>query len=281
MEADAGFVESPPSSDGSATLHNAHVRDKALDALIAAIKVPGGFAEDLRGLAFVCTATWREEQVWDGLVRVQCGAARRTHLMYAAWTGDVARVRSLLTPRHARTGPAAQLALTDSNGRTALAWAAAGGDAETLRCLLEMGARVSVTVLEAAIEGEHLELFGMLLAKAREAHVARIADPAYERRADIEIAKAWCPQREISAEMVELDVNARNGDGLSLLHIAALERNTAVAEALIRAGADVNVLDLVSTRVDTPPTLLFNCYNNPPNTSPIRNPDTNSGILCY
>ena len=131
---------------------NASVRDSALDAIIAAIKAPDGFAEDLHGLAGLCRATWVEEQVWDGLVRVQCGVLRRTHLMYAAWKGDVARVKRLLTPRHARMRPAAQLELADSNGQTALAWAALGGSADTVRFLLGMGARVNTAVLVSGVK---------------------------------------------------------------------------------------------------------------------------------
>ena len=219
---------------------NASVRDSALDAIIAAIKAPDGFAEDLHGLAGLCRATWVEEQVWDGLVRVQCGVLRRTHLMYAAWKGDVARVKRLLTPRHARMRPAAQLELADSNGQTALAWAALGGSAITVRFLLGMGARVGTAVLVTAAEGGNVEIFGMLLSGASAALVARMADSAYDRRADVEVAKAWCPQGGITADMIERDVNARGEGGDTLLNRAADFGNTAVTEALLRVGADVN-----------------------------------------
>jgi ankyrin repeat protein len=237
---------------------NASVRDSALDAIIAAIKAPDGFAEDLRGLAGLCTATWFESQVWDGLARVQRGAARRTHLMYAAWKGDVARVERLLTPRHARMRPAVQLELTDSSGRTALDWAALGGSADTVRFLLGMGARVGSAVLVTAAEGGNVEIFGMLLSGASAALVARMADPAYDRRADIEIAKAWCPQRAISADMIERDVDARSEYGWTLLMCAASAGNMAVAEALIRAGADVNAKENVRPRASLPLSLPLN-----------------------
>lgn len=75
------------------------VGDLFLSALMIAFQDETGrrgYAEDLRFAAGICRATWGEEQIWNGLARVQRGASKRTHLMYAAWKGDVDRVRWLL-----------------------------------------------------------------------------------------------------------------------------------------------------------------------------------------
>jgi hypothetical protein len=117
-----------------------------------------GFGQDVDHLAALCRETWGEEQWWDavkdlphGRVRqegpalVHCSlpfwcergpfSAGRTHLMYAAQAGDVARLTWLLAR-------GAQLELKDWKGRTALFWAAREGRMATLRALLARGATV-------------------------------------------------------------------------------------------------------------------------------------------
>jgi ankyrin repeat protein len=63
---------------------------------------------------------------------------------------------------------------------------------------------------------------------------------ARNRILDVDIAKSWCPQGGISANMIERDVNARGDKNSTLLMASADKGNATVAEALIRAGADVN-----------------------------------------
>ena len=94
-----------------------------------------GFAEDLRWAAGLCRTTWAEEQLWEGLVNVQRGRQKRTHLMYASMKGDVERVRWLL----ARGSPTE---LKGSEGRTALWWAAFYNRAEVAGVLTAAGANV-------------------------------------------------------------------------------------------------------------------------------------------
>ena len=62
-----------------------------LDALFIAFqseKGRAGFAHDLRWCAGLCTATWNEEALWNGLVHVRRGKQKRTHLIFAAQRGD-------------------------------------------------------------------------------------------------------------------------------------------------------------------------------------------------
>ena len=141
------------------------VPQRFLDALfVAAQSEPGrkGFAEDLVWCAGLCRTTWREEALWNGLVHVRRGEGKRTHLMYAAARGDVARVRWLL----ARGAPTE---LADVRGGTACIWASLRGHVEVVRVLLAAGANVNAadaygeTALHSASNG-HVEVVRVLLA---------------------------------------------------------------------------------------------------------------------
>jgi hypothetical protein len=113
------------------------VPERFLDALFIAFqseKGRAGFAYDLRWCAGLCAATWREEALWNGMVHVQRGRRKRTHLMYAADRSDVARVRWL----RARGAPTE---LVDyPSGRTACFSASEKGHVEVVRALLAAGA---------------------------------------------------------------------------------------------------------------------------------------------
>ena len=91
--------------------------------------------------------------------------------------------------------------------------------------------------------------------------VPRVGAPkvptAYDRRADIEIAKEWCPQKGITAGMIERDLNARGEDGMTLLVYAA--------KALIQAGADVDAMDDFRSTA-----LTCAAYNRNPHCAPRR-----------
>ena len=103
-----------------------------LDALFIAFqseKGRAGFAEDLQQCAGLCTATWREEALWNGLVHVRRGEFKGSHLMHAARRGNVARVRWLL----ARGAPTE---LAEKIGYTACTLASEKGHVEVVRALL-------------------------------------------------------------------------------------------------------------------------------------------------
>ncbi len=75
----------------------ANERNRAIDALtIAAQHDECALASDLAAVGSLCVATRREEPLWAALARVPHGPLKRTALMYAAKTGDFARVRFLI-----------------------------------------------------------------------------------------------------------------------------------------------------------------------------------------
>lgn len=273
---------SPSSTDGggaqSPRAHNN--QNRAIDIFnIVAQFGKSAHASTVHDAVYTCKVAWIQEPLWSGLARVQSGAARRSHLMFAAWKGDAARVQWLL----ARSSPDAQLELADARGWTALAWAAFGGGAEAVRCLVGAGARVNSRATRvhngetpltlAAVRG-HEDAVAALLAAPdidvnassdsgwtalmfaeRNGHASTSAllrahgATAYDRRGDLEIAKAWCrPLHNISAGMIEGDINTRGVPSSvsqhpwcwTLLMHAAHAGDSNVACALIRAGADVN-----------------------------------------
>jgi hypothetical protein len=143
------------------------VPQRFLDALFIAFqseKGRAGFAYDLRWCAGLCTATWREEALWNGLGRVRRGWRNITHLMYAAGrTGDVARVRWLLAR-------GASVNVKTYDGRTALHYASACGNAEIVQLLLAEGANVDPWTPPAAILDPFADPFA----------VVKVSAPIYE-----------------------------------------------------------------------------------------------------
>ena len=146
-----------------------------------------GFGQDVDHLAALCRETWGEEQWWDAVKDLPHGrvvregpaaqgatepvgyergpfSAGRTHVMYAAQAGDVARLKWLLAR-------GARLELEDWEGRSALFWAAREGRMGAVRELLARGAAVDAarndgyTPLIIASALGHLEVVRQLLAR--------------------------------------------------------------------------------------------------------------------
>lgn len=129
------------------------VESRKLDSFILAMQSETGrkgWAHDFRWAAGLCTATWREEALWNGLSLLARGTHGRTHLMYAAYAGDVARIHWLL-----KRGAALRLTelpdtsgsydySSDGGGRAAIHWAAAGGHVPAIEALLNAGAEVDM-----------------------------------------------------------------------------------------------------------------------------------------
>jgi hypothetical protein len=146
----------------------------ALSIAFRSAKGRAGFAEDLRWCAGLCRATWCDEATWSGLVHVQRGPKKRTHLMYAALRGDATRVRWLL-----ERGASAALSHT---GYAPLTWAAERGHLEVVRILLAAGANVRAetvcgvrrgwTALHSASSSGDVEVVRALLAAGADVTVA-------------------------------------------------------------------------------------------------------------
>jgi ankyrin repeat protein len=179
--------------------------DRFLDALIIAFQSEAdraGYAEDLRLAAGICSATWGEEQLWSGLVNVQCGERFRTHLMFAAKTGNTARVLWLLAR-------GAQTELKDERGWTALLWAAFNGHDGVVQALVAAGADV---------------------------HAASSSrcTPVY--------ASSWRGHVDVLRTLTTAGANIGSSTsiGATPIFIGSQEGHTEIVRALIVAGADVN-----------------------------------------
>jgi ankyrin repeat protein len=224
-----------------------------------------GFADDLRWAAGICRSAWREEQIWDGLVRVQRGHQRRTHLMYAAKMGDVERVRWLLAR-------GAQTELRDSRGWTALNYAACVG---VIVALIEMGVDINATsddhttpiqkavqhgnsaAAVALIEAGAITALGVrghtLICEASEDGqtiivAALIAVGADNRRWFSHCLHIACQRGHL--EIVNLFIAAGENinrpstfvqwEGLTAFHMSITSDNVSIVNVLIAAGANIN-----------------------------------------
>jgi ankyrin repeat protein len=213
--------------------------DRFLDALIIAFQSEDGrtgYAEDLRLAAGICSATWGEEQLWSGLVNVQCGERMRTRLMYAARAGNVARVLWLLAR-------GAQTELKDERGWTALVWAAFSGHDEVVQALVAAGADVharagatSITPVYASCWRGHVDVLRTLIAAG-----ANIGSTTSKNEATPIYIGSQEGHTEIVRTLIEAgaDVNAALADGRRpLSSISAVRRfKSEIASLLVEAGA--------------------------------------------
>ncbi len=158
-----------------------------------------------RGLALGLTATFVV------VAATFAGAPADSPVADAAERGDLAEVRSLL-----RSG--ADVNAAQSDGMTALHWAAADGHAEIARTLLYAGATVRSTTRLGGYTPLHL--------------AARSGDA------------------EIAAILLDAgaDPNAFTSTGVSALHFAADADAAGVVEALVESGAKVDARDGFSER---------------------------------
>jgi ankyrin repeat protein len=212
-----------------------------LDALFIAFqseKGRAGFAEDLRWCAGLCTVTWGEEALWNGMVHVQRGMDKRTHLMYAAAHGDVERVRWLL----ARGAPTE---LADSIGGNACIWASCMGHADVVRALIAAGANVRAaghdgeTALFSASDRGHVEVVRVLLAAGADIDAAQTSDLT----TSLGIATS-AGHIEVVRMLLAAGADVTHADtlGRTALHLASIIGHVEVIRALLAAGADMNAL---------------------------------------
>ena len=148
--------------------------------------------------------TWLKHGLW-----CEIRLKDLTPLMLAAKHQHREAVQLLLS--HNASFPKRYVDLTDDNGRTALTWAAANGNLECARTLLDAGAYVNHldaaghTPLHFAAGLENVELVQLLVTAGAA-------------------------------------VDAHGGDGFAPLHKAASADNHAVAEVLLQHGAAVDAL---------------------------------------
>jgi ankyrin repeat protein len=157
-------------------------------------------------------------------------------LVTAAKAGDRAAVRTLLNgiPEKVIAGP---------EGTAALVWAASRNDAEMADMLLRAGANVKganefgATPLYAAAAEAELPMAQKLLAAGADANAGLLSGetPLMQaaRRGNVDIVHA------LLAAKADPNAKEKNG-GQNALMWALSQRQAAVAEELIRGGADVN-----------------------------------------
>jgi ankyrin repeat protein len=227
-----------------------------------------GFGQDVDHLAALCRETWGEEQWWDAVKDLPHGRVRRegpaamnddapfgfdrgpssagrTHLMYAAQAGDVARLTWLLAR-------GARLELKDWKGRTALWWACwAGKWASTARELIARGAaeettaQDGTTLLHVASGQGDLEVVRGLLARGTTVDAAAQygATPLFAAggQGHLEVV------RELLARGATVDAAAQYG--ATPLFAASERGHLEVVRELLARGATVNA----EARDDTTP----------------------------
>ena len=163
----------------------------------------------------------------------------KTALMLAAQQGRLDLMRTLLDA-------GATVDITNTRGGTAMMYAAVLGDTAPIKLLLARGAAVNTqssngwtTLMIAAVMG-HDELVRLLLDHGANAGLADIYGwtplmrATYERRLDVV---------RILLRSGSANVNARNDNGATALHHAALRGELEIAQLLIAKGADLQAKD--------------------------------------
>ena len=157
----------------------------------------------------------------------------KTLLILAAKEGDVVLVRRLIAA-------GADVNATTDNEGTALMFAAIRGDVETQRVLVEAGADVNAiggfdwTALTLAAVKGHVAAVRQLLASGAAPNLTDIYGwtalmrAVYEERE--EVVQALLEQPDI-------DLDRKNDQGATALHLAAVKGNERLARALLSAGA--------------------------------------------
>lgn len=146
----------------------------------------GGWAYDLRFAAGTCKALWLEEAVWKSVSRMRRGPLERTHLMYAAYQGDAARVKWLIA-RGAQVDETDAVTDADDGGsHTALHWTVmcpqwTEGHADVVRALIDEGADVNAKTrgngmrpFRQHIEGEGRAAYTPLLFAVEKGHAEAV-----------------------------------------------------------------------------------------------------------
>ncbi|NIM29359.1 MAG: ankyrin repeat domain-containing protein [Gammaproteobacteria bacterium] len=163
----------------------------------------------------------------------------KTLLILAAKENDVILVRRLIAA-------GANVNATTNNGGTALMFAAIRGDVETQRLLVAAGADVDAiggfdwTALTVAAVKGHTAAVRQLLASGASPNLADIYGwtplmrAVYEEREQV----VWA-----LLEQAGIDLDQKNDQGATALHLAAVKGNARLARALLSAGASPVIQD--------------------------------------
>jgi ankyrin repeat protein len=209
-----------------------------------------GYGHEARRLPFLCTSLARDDELLVATRTAVYGTQKRTRLMYAARTGDVRRVTTLLRPR----GTEREVDAVDAEGRTALHHASASGRVEAVRLLLAKGAdkdkEDTVNIrrcfptywrpLHFASAMGHAGAARLLLDRGAATDVVH-AEGGYTREQPLHVA---CAHGHVDIVRLLLDAgadeDARDANG-RIPYIRAVERSQeAVVVFLLDRGQDVD-----------------------------------------
>lgn len=163
----------------------------------------------------------------------------KTLLILAAKESDVVLVRRLIAA-------GANVNARTDNGGTALMFAAIRGDVHTQKALIDAGAEVNATggfdwtaLTIASVKG-HIAAVRQLLASGADPNVPDIYGwtalmrAVYEEREEVVQA---------ILEQPSVDLNAKNDQGATALHLAAVKGNAPLTRTLLLAGASPRARD--------------------------------------
>ncbi|NCF27454.1 MAG: hypothetical protein GWP69_08725 [Gammaproteobacteria bacterium] len=163
----------------------------------------------------------------------------KTLLILAAKESDVILVRKLIAA-------GANVDATTNNGGTALMFAAIRGDIETQTALIDAGADVNAVggfdwtaLMVASVKG-HVAAVRQLLSSGADPNLRDIYGwtplmrAVYEEREQVV---------QVLLEQAEVNLNAKNDQGATALHLAAAKGNEALTRSLLLAGADPSMGD--------------------------------------
>jgi ankyrin repeat protein len=148
-----------------------------------------------------------------------------TALMFAAQRGETMAMRALC----ASGSVDVDVMTTDGHKMTALALAVAHQHSESVKWLLENGAKVTTLALKIAVQRRNVALVNALLAKACTVEWEVLA---------MACSGGACEVVESLLSKRCVDVNSRGEHGITALMFAVVSEQADVVELLCRAGAD-------------------------------------------
>jgi len=218
-------------------------------AIVQAAMAEQGYKNQAKALSQTTRALVTDPQT-IGIIKNKQGPKGRTSLMYAAKTGDLAKVRFLLQK-------GADATKEDADLHSVLYYAAVGGNPEILRLLLENGAELNhknkwgnTALHYAAAYGNANAVRILCQAGANVNEINQNEDtPLMQALEPLMVRVRSKPSNETKAECVRIlleagsDVNMRNKQGSTALSLASSSGNVEAVRALCNAGSDVNTRD--------------------------------------
>ena len=159
-QASAADVPPPHAASDSPRANPQHLL--ALNAF-SVFATTGGRGGEADALLSLCTSTWGDEMLGNGVSRVRLGRLRRTRLMYAAMKGNISRVAWWLDRKCDVNAATASMYWQDeASDDCAVTLASRGGHTAVLQFLVDRGALLVPACLDAACAGGHVPVLELL-----------------------------------------------------------------------------------------------------------------------